>query len=411
MNLDKLLRYKKILILGYGKEGKATHRFLRRYVPEASIMIADRRDGDDYLNSQDKADLVIKTPSLNKKFIKKPYTTASNIFFANVGGRTIGITGTKGKSTTSSLIHYVLSSSGYNSHLVGNIGNPMLDHLDKSDNKDDIYVIELSSYQLDDLSYSPDTALVLNLYEDHMNYHGTLKAYYRAKKNIMKYQRVGDFFIYNQNFEILRKWAAEAKSKAIEGVEMQKVSGCRSNLLGPHMLENISFAYKALSLYGVSFDKFCQHLKTFHPLPHRMQKLGTYRGIVFYDDGAATTPEAAIGAIGLLDNIDTVFLGGEDRGYDFEKLCRVLINSSVKNLVLFPQASSAIIRTLKKLSALGKFDILNTSSMEEAVKFAYKKTRQGRICLLSPAAPSYSLWRNFDSKGKEYLKYIKKYSK
>jgi len=149
MTIKELQTYKKILILGYGKEGRATEKFLRTYVPTATIIHADQTDGPDYLQKQYEVNLVIKTPGIPKNLVTVPYTTATNIFFANLHqfaphAKTIGVTGSKGKSTTASLIHAILIAANKQSHLVGNIGKPMLEALLQPVEESDWFVLELS---------------------------------------------------------------------------------------------------------------------------------------------------------------------------------------------------------------------------------------------------------------------------
>ncbi len=152
MKLEKLAD-KKILVVGLGIEGAATVRFLRRYVPSAKIETTDQKNGSDYLDNQEQYDLAIKSPGVSSDVIRIPYTTATNIFFANTQGMVIGVTGTKGKSTTSSLIYDILKTAKKRVHLCGNIGKPLLDELRVSRDDHDIYVVELSSYQLDDIRF------------------------------------------------------------------------------------------------------------------------------------------------------------------------------------------------------------------------------------------------------------------
>ncbi len=177
MKLEELTG-RKILILGYGKEGRATRAFLQMLVPTAVVSIADQRDGPGYLAGLEAFDVVIKAPGIPKSLLSVPYTTATNIFFANTKGYTIGVTGSKGKSTTTSLLYAILKKDGRNVHLVGNIGNPMLTALCKEQNSETVYVIELSSYQLDDILYSPRISLITNVFPEHMDYHGDLESYW-----------------------------------------------------------------------------------------------------------------------------------------------------------------------------------------------------------------------------------------
>ena len=202
MKLKDLKKYKKILILGYGKEGQATERFLKKYHPTALIGIADQKIDPNYLDEQKKYDLVIRSPGVPKHLVTQPYTTATNIFLANIDNVVIGVTGTKGKSTTVSLIYAILKQAGRTAHLIGNIGRPMLDTMLQEIGKEDIFVCELSSYQLDDIEYSPHISVVTNLFPEHMNYHGSLDAYYQAKKNILKFVKIDDYYCYNPKYPI-----------------------------------------------------------------------------------------------------------------------------------------------------------------------------------------------------------------
>ncbi|PIP63852.1 hypothetical protein COW97_00295, partial [Candidatus Roizmanbacteria bacterium CG22_combo_CG10-13_8_21_14_all_34_12] len=206
MKLDQLKKYKKILILGYGKEGQATERFLKKYYPNALIGIADIKNNPNYLDEQKNYDLIIRSPGIPKNLITKPYTTATNIFLANIDNVVIGVTGSKGKSTTVSLIYSILKQAGKKVHLIGNIGKPMLDEMLKETGKDDIFVCEFSSYQLDDIKYSPHIAVILDLFPEHMNYHGDVENYYNAKKNIISRSTADDYFIYNPKFKELQSW-------------------------------------------------------------------------------------------------------------------------------------------------------------------------------------------------------------
>ena len=165
MKISDLKKFKKILILGYGIEGQATSRFLNKFVPNSEIIIADEKiDGANFLKKQDHSNLVIKTPGINKEVITKPYTTATNIFFANIDiNKTIGVTGTKGKSTTTALLNQVLRQNRLKTALLGNIGKPMLDVI-TAGKSIDWYIIELSSYQLDDIKTKMTFfSLILNL--------------------------------------------------------------------------------------------------------------------------------------------------------------------------------------------------------------------------------------------------------
>ncbi|MFH0854416.1 MAG: UDP-N-acetylmuramoyl-L-alanine--D-glutamate ligase [bacterium] len=451
----KLLGIKNALILGYGKEGKTVEKYLKLKYQDIKISIADKKNDARYLEKQKDYDLAIKTPGIPKEKVFRPHTTATNIFFANlksgsydsfnptttikagqaIGRRifvpqlrpiTVGITGSKGKSTTSSLIYAILKEAGFNVELIGNIGNPMLESLMKPIKKDAIFVIELSSYQLDDIKFSPDIAVALNLFPEHMNYHNGVKNYYEAKKNIINFQDKNGIFIYNGKNKILNNWAKKMNSKFIDFSQFHSANAVLSHtlLIGDHNLENIKAAATVAKLFNISDKIIEKAVKNFKPLPHRLEFVGEFKGIKFYDDSISTTPESAIAAIKALNNsrkgardansrvlaslrISTILLGGEDRGYNFKNLEKIIKKYKIKNIVLFPDTGKRIFSSKKDRKGL---NIMETSSMNEAINFAYKNSPKNSICLLSPASPSYNLWKNFEERGDEFKKLVKKLS-
>ncbi len=371
----KLLGMESVSIMRQeGLEGQATKKFLKKYYPKLKIVKKD-------------ADITIKTPGINKSQMTGLYTTPTNIFFSKVLGKNliIGVTGSKGKSTTTSLIYHILKTAGKDVQILGNIGKPMLEALTRPYPLDPntYLVLELSSFQLDDIKFSPNIAVITNLFPEHMDFHGSLKAYYEAKKNIYRFQKAGDHLV--------------DRPKAKKHYE--------SNLLGQHNQNNIEAAVEVAKILNIPQEKIEEAIKTFKGLEHRLEKVGEYKGITFYDDAISTTPDSTIMAIKALKNIDTIFLGGQDRGYDFTELGKVIMRHKIRNVVLFPDSGSKMLKRTKG------FTILKTRSMQEAVKFAYKNTKQGSVCLLSCASPSYSLWKNFEKKGDEFKKFVKKFSK
>jgi UDP-N-acetylmuramoylalanine--D-glutamate ligase len=220
-----------------------------------------------------------------------------------------------------------------------------------------------------------------------MDYHGSVEAYYDAKRRIFQFQKPGDV--------------------RIEGPVEEMVPIDRSDLtlLGDHNFQNIQVAVRVARLCKVSDDAIASALRNFKPLPHRLEHIGTFRGVDFYDDAISTTPESTIAAIYALKNVDTIFLGGSDRGYDFHELEKVLRDLGVRNAVLFPESGTRI------LSSRDGFNILETKSMDDAVAFAFEHTEQGKICLLSTASPSYSLWKNFEAKGDEFARRVREQGK
>lgn len=433
MKISTLRTFKKILILGYGIEGRATERFIQKYHTQAKIGISDVHDGEDYLDKQKDYDLIIRSPSIHPKWIIKPYTTATNIFLHNVKGTVVGVTGTKGKSTTASLIYHVLASVGIKVYLCGNIGNPALDVLIEDNSLNSVYVLEMSSYQLIDATKSPHFAILLNTFPEHMDYHGSIQAYYRAKSNIFAYQKKEHTLIINKRDfftnEILKSQlvlldetlsdkrikdhsiyslGSDFQKKVIDYMAITLPRKMKTTLLGEHNMNNIRAAYALIREMNISEVSFNNALLTFKPLKHRLEYVGTYKNIQFYDDAISTTPESTIAALQSLPNIGSLLLGGKNRGYHFKHLAKGIEERKIQTLVLFPDSGKEIERAFSK-KFLSGVRILHTTSMEIAVQFCFKYTRANSICLLSCASPSYSLWKNYEEKGDQFVHFVKKY--
>lgn len=410
------LNEKKVLILGYGKEGQSTEYFLTHNVPSAEIIVADQKNDPNYLKKQTECDLVVKTPGIPGRFITKPYTTGTNLFHTfltehGMKNMIIGVTGSKGKSTTVSLITAILRNAGKTVHLIGNIGTPALDALKQPIGIEDIFVIELSSYQCEDLDWSPHISIITSIFPEHLDYHGGFQEYIDAKKMIVANANSADFLVYNPKYKELIKLASSTKLKTVPFIEKMEFDISSSKLKGEHNLDNIRGAITVARLYGVSDEISYNTISNFEPLPHRMTDIGTYRGIRFIDDAIATAPEPTMFAVETIGNVDTIFLGGEDRGLDFTAFAEFIVKSKIKNIVLFPDTGKKISDLLKQSSSTNKtLNILETRSMEEAVLFAYKYTTPGKTCLLSTASPSYSLWKNFEEKGEEFTRLAKEIS-
>lgn len=417
MTIEQLRTYKKILLVGYGTEGKATHEFLKKMHPEATISIADREtDGSGYLDKQQDFDLAIKTPSAPASLLTIPYTTATNIFFANVKGMTIGITGSKGKSTTTALIYHLLKKTGKNAHLVGNIthklnaiGEPTLAGLLETNTSDDIWVVELASYMLEDSHFSPRIALFTSFFPEHMDHHKTVENYIEAKSHITMFQTSDDYFIYNPNFPEIVTLSQQTKAKAIPFIETLPFPVSDIPLIGQHNVDNVKGAVTLAQLLHIPDEIILQAIKTFQPLPHRLTNIGTYQGITFYDDAIATNPQATIAALQALPPIGTLFLGGSEKQSNFHDLAQEIVNRKIPYLVLFPTTGKVILSEIQKIGRYYQPTTYEATSMHDAVQFAYEHTPKGTICLLSTGSPSFSLWSGYEEKGNEFTKEVTTY--
>ncbi len=437
------LKDKKILILGFGREGIDTFNFLRKAYPDKLIGIADKtnrgelgakarsvikRDkklrlhlGKDYLNALTHYEVIVRSPGVAPKIIKpfitknQSLTSQAGIFFEECPGKIIGVTGTKGKSTTASLIYKILKENGIKAKLAGNIGKPMLS-LISSARENAYYVLELSSHQLLDLKKSPHIAVLLNIFPEHLDYYTGLADYINSKSRITRYQTKKDFLIFNPDNEPVKKIASKSKAKKIS---LASVRLPKKNFLlkGRFNLYNIKAAVAAARLAGLDDKDILKIVERFKPLPHRLEYIGKYKGILFYNDALSTIPEATLAALETLGkNVQTIFLGGFDRGLEFGNLVEKILNGPIKNIILFPGTGERIWRemlkqTEKNENLLKKHKVFLVQSMEDAVKLAYEFTDRGKICLLSTASPSFGLFRDYREKGSLFKKFVKKYGK
>lgn len=452
------LEGKKILILGFGKEGMSTFRALKKYFPELILTVADRKKkenlssdaqnllhnypetklflGENYLESVDYFDVIIKSPGIvwTKEIFEAEkdgrLTSATRIFFDTIGReKIIGVTGSKGKSTTASLLREVLKMEKKPVFLVGNVGNPAIDFIDIKD-ENALFVYELSSYQLEDLSVSPHIALWINFFGEvgHIHHHGNIENYFKAKSRIGIFQTKEDFFVFNAHCQELSAAARDQKSKKITYNDTfsyhldghfvfrgeEKVFSLEKiKLLGNHNKEN-SLAVLAVSdIFGLPREKVLEVINAFQPLAHRLEFIGTYKEIDFYNDSIATVPEAVTMALDTFQNkIGTLLLGGKENGEDFSEVGRKLFDYKIQNLIFIGESGKRIQKELRhqelfyekrNLYEPKMFDVFSAdgaeSVMKKAVELAVEITPAGKICLLSPGAKSFDLFESFEHRG------------
>ena len=433
-----ILKNKKILILGYGREGKSSYNLIRQYYPDIFIGIYDKNEikdslqnvtihcGDSYQDILADYDLIIKSPGIvfyskNSRDYKK-LTSQTDIFLSIYRNQTIGITGTKGKSTTSSLIYHVLKTAAKDVLLAGNIGIPVFDKLDLI-KEETLIVYEMSSHQLEFAEYSPHIGLHLNIYQEHLDHYGTFEKYAAAKENIYKHQQKGDLFIYNKHFlSPAGRLKADTLtiSDTTEDADMFIRDDCicykgrrlevnedEILLKGHHNLYNIGAAYCIADYFGISDELFYEAVKSFKPLPHRMEFVGELAGVKYFNDSISTCCETTIQAVSSIKNIDTVILGGMDRGIEYKPLVDFLLTSEVRNMILMPDIGQRIYNLFISTheEAAGK-KLYMVSGIEEAVSTAKQVTRKGMTCLFSPAAASYGFFKNFEERGNTFKKHV-----
>lgn len=418
-------RGKSVLILGFGREGKSTLEFLRRELPDLAIAIADQEpveddvvknttviSGNNYLEACKNYDIIMKAPGIAIKndlddATKAKITCQTDLFLRAFGAQTIGVTGTKGKSTTSSLIAHVLRAGGWDAQFAGNIGTPCFEIIDNISEKTPI-VLEISSHQLEFAKASPHIAVLLNMYEEHFDHYATPEDYYNAKKNIFRFQSANDLLIYGDIFQHTDKAEIDALpcyKIDITKTEIVPPSEIQTKLLGAHNMLNIQVAAAVASTFGVDGEAFRKAIAEFEPLPHRLEFVGTYRDIKFYNDSIATAQEATINAIKAVGDVDTLILGGLDRGIDYHPLVNFIRNTNIRYVLLLPNTDKRIQEIFAEDHYLqGLYPV---KDMHEAVEKAYELTTPSKSCLLSPAAASYNSYKNFEERGKDFKNLIK----
>ncbi len=448
--LKKLIKGKKVLILGFGREGQSSYKLIRLIAPEKFLTIADKENehqdalllaqidqsitlrlGQNYLEDLNDFDIIIKSPGIKldktKLYSKSLLISQTQLFLRVYSKQTIGVTGTKGKSTTASLIHHVLQASGKDSLLVGNIGIPPFSAIEKINNNT-IIVFELSAHQLEDLSYPPHIGVFLNIFEEHLDHFQSFNHYAKSKSKIFNQQNGESKLIFNlDQHELLQLIPKsiqtsgmgfslspnlKAKCYVDNGIIFQNLSHTPiriintaeiKNLIGTHNLYNIMAAFLACSQCGLTDTEFLNGLKHFHSLEHRLEYVGIFKGIHFYNDSISTIPEATIAALNSLPETDTLILGGFDRGINYNHFIDSLINFKVQNLIFMGPAGKRMQAILKEKYPSEK-NILEAKTLDEALAKVFNVTLAGKICLLSPAASSYDAFKNFEDRGNAYKK-------
>ncbi len=403
--LRDLLEGRKILIAGYGREGKSAERLIQRLVPEAEYYIAD---GNEQIAAEAAKgyDLIIKSPGVPMRVMGGvECSSLTDLFLQVYGDITIGVTGTKGKSTTASLIHHLLPGS----ILAGNIGIPLFDILDEL-TENSIVVAELSCHQLENIHRGPHIAVLLNLFQEHLDHYENYMGYKMAKMQIGLKQCEGDHFFWCSDAteldELVRMHTLPGvlhpySLNDITDEERRLLDACP--LEGEHNRSNVLVACRVASL-GTRTSPSAQQLASFQGLRHRMEKVGVYKGITWYDDSISTIPAAAIAAVKALGRVDTLILGGFDRGIDYTPLVEFLKENPIKNIVFVGQAGRRIYKYLSPFTS--HLSPLLEDDYTKIVPWCAEHTPQGGVVLLSPAAASYDAFKNFEVRGDFYREQI-----
>ena len=430
--LKSLLEGRRILIAGYGREGQSAERLVRRLVPDATCSVAVRVENGKWQTASGEwhddwpFDMVVKSPGIPTWHLSScpgQLTSLTDLFLQVYGDITIGVTGTKGKSTTASLIHHLLPGS----LLAGNIGVPLFDILDQLDEQS-VVVAELSCHQLEVLHRSPHVAVLLNLYQEHLDHYEDYMGYKMAKMQIGLHQQAGDHLFWCADAAEL---AALVQKLPMPGIQhpysLDAVSGEERALLescplqGSHNRSNALVACRVAQVVTRRpLSVFRSALSTFQGLRHRLERVGEYRGVTWYDDSISTVPEAAMAAVRALGRVDTLILGGFDRGIDYTPLVRFLASEHpVPNIAFVGAAGRRMKELLAKemplcsdagsdTQAPGLRSSIVEDDYAKIVPWCASVTPRGGTVLLSPAAASYDAFKNFEHRGDFYREQIMK---
>ncbi len=454
------LKGKKITVMGLGLHGGGigTVRFLSE--AGAKIIVTDLKSKEELKPSLEKlkglkniefvlgqhrtedfmqVDMVIKNPaaSWSNKYIelaldnKIPVEMDSSLFFKLCRNQIVGVTGTKGKTTTSSLIYEILKTAGKKPIQVGIGQISVLDKL-KELEKDSIVVFELSSWRLSALGrykISPQVAVITNIYPDHLNYYKTMEDYIQDKKYICTAQKALEICVLNWDVDVLRKMETETRAQIIkisrhkisdsravyingdaiylnDGIDEKKVISLSNiSLRGEHNLENILSAIGATFAAGVDLLDIKKAVSKFVGIPHRLEFVREITGIKYYNDTAATTPESAISGINSFSEPVILIGGGADKNLNMAEFAKVILEKTKDVVFLKGEATNKIIAAMKIAGSKQDFIIVN--SMAEAVDRVRELASSGDIILLSPGSASFGLFKNEFDRGDKFKELVK----
>ncbi len=440
------LRAKKIAFLGLGIENLALFSYLQNERLEAEYHVFDTRkkeelagrlegianvDGIIFHVQDDKEDysgfdILFRSPGmpLFKQSLLKAkeknieISSAMKLFFELCPTKNIiGVSGSKGKGTTSSLIHHILSQASFEVFLGGNIGVAPFSFIDEI-KEDSWVVLELSSFQLEDFVRSPKIAVITNLYEEHQkpadplnpNYHRSMTDYAKAKLNLLKFQEKGDWAVLNEDFKSKPIFFSRGKDYALGRAKRVYFnrSELHSKLIGKYNKENIAAAVEVAHILGIKSGLVRQAVASFRGLPHRIEYVREVKGVKYYDNSFATTPEATMADLDSFVEPIILFLGGADKGSSFLMLAKTIVRKNVKYIVLLDGEASPRIHQELLASGFPTHKIGQASSMAQGVQSAAAQAKAGDIVLLSTGCASFGMFKNYKERGDQFQEEVKK---
>ncbi|MBK9291043.1 MAG: UDP-N-acetylmuramoyl-L-alanine--D-glutamate ligase [Bacteroidetes bacterium] len=420
------LENRHILILGFGREGRSTLSFLINQQIPCQVSIADRQTpdpetleylrnkqinchfGPDYLMFEQDFDLVIKTPGIPTSLIPQKLipklSSQTDLFLEAFGPQTIGITGTKGKSTTSSLIHHLLKTNGKPALLTGNIGIPCFDIISHITPGTQI-VFELSAHQLEHVHNSPHIGLLLNIFAEHLDHFGSFENYARAKLNLLAFMTGEDVAILPSGLENLIGPQFSAQTHFYDKLAFELPA---LRLKGAHFGDLARAALLAVQAVGMEMATASGALTSFAPLPHRLEPIGPVDEVLFVNDSIATIPEATQAALKTYTP-DFLILGGFDRGIDYQLIAETLKTHKVGHVLVMGAAGRRMGQLIQQ--ALPDQHLHEVENLDQAFELIASLARPGQLVLLSPAAASYDQFKNFEHRGQRFCELARRFKR
>ena len=443
----------KIAILGYGKQGASAYHYFNRN--DNQITVCDggngenipknisKRLGANYLVDLHEFDIIVRSPSIHPNQIRtanpdhpevmEKVTSNTNEFFKVCPAPIIGVTGTKGKGTTSTLIYEILKAAGYRAHLGGNIGIPPLDMLKENIKQNDIVVLELANFQLIDLKYSPKTSVCLGVYPEHLDWHKDIYEYIHAKQQMFAHQTHEDIAIYNARNEFSEEVASASHGKKLAFevpdygqpptlnadvyVDREKIMFgdtvvCSINdvaLIGWHNLQNVCAAIAA-TWYLIKQDKkvIKQVLSSIAGLPNRLEPVRELNGIAYINDSFSSGPESTIAAITAVTKPKVLIIGGKDRMLDLSRLCETikLYEKQIKKIILIGESAERVASNLEA-KGFSNFVVSKEKTIKDIVYLANNNAQSGDAIVLSPGFPSFDMFKDFEDRGNQFRAVVK----
>ena len=454
---NEYIKYRKVAIIGLGVSNLPLLDYM--YEKKARVTVFDERDiesiskevmdkittygfsfhlGKNCLQELNGFDIIFRSPSClpTRTELQKEenrgaiITTEIEMVMKMCPCKIIGVTGSDGKTTTTSLIHHILEKSNYNAFLGGNIGTPLFTKIEEM-RPDDIVVLELSSFQLMGIEVSPDIAVITNITPNHLNIHKDYQEYIDAKKNIFKYQNKNDRIILNYDNEITRKCAKEAEAQVVFFSSKEKLENgfivdgkmikeCQDNirehildiqdviLKGEHNYQNIATALAATKTL-VNIEDAAETIKKFNSVEHRLEFVKEINQVKWYNDSASSSPTRTISGIRAFDEELILIAGGYDKNLDYTPLAKPIVDK-VKTLLLIGQTSGKIFEAVKQEMERQNKDvrIYMCDTLKETVDIANRIAKEGQVVLFSPGSASFDMFKNAYDRGNQFKNLVNK---